>query len=146
MARILVADDADVVREALTLGLTARGYEVTAVANGLHALAQVRAGDFDLVICDLMMPILGGVDAIEAIRRHRPELPIIVVSADDGRIDGTGLSFVRRVAQLRCLQKPFRLTELALAVSEALCAVTEVVPASGAAPDGFAEQDLPAAA
>jgi response regulator NasT len=78
--RIAVAEDLDEDRYALVRHLSAAGHQVTAVATGQELVELCRASAPDLVITDVKMPDMDGIEAAEAIARERP-VPIILVSA-----------------------------------------------------------------
>lgn len=84
--RILAADDNPTNRRVLELMLGAAGAEVVSVENGAQAVEAWRSGGFDLVLMDLRMPVMDGLDAIRAIRAAEPpglpRAPIIVISAN----------------------------------------------------------------
>jgi two-component system, OmpR family, response regulator RegX3 len=84
--RILVVDDAPAILDAVTDALAAEGFDVEGFADGTSALAAAEAGQFDLVILDLMLPGLSG---MEICRRLRAEsaVPIIMLTARDAEAD-----------------------------------------------------------
>ena len=89
----VVAEDEPEIRELVTEYLVARGFHVTPAANGLEALLQVRRVRPAVLILDLMMPRLGGTDALVYIRRHFPDVAIIVVTGTpDDALRGRALS------------------------------------------------------
>ncbi len=108
MTRILVVDDDPSLLKALRIGLTARGDEVLVARSGSEALAQVALAAPDLVILDLGLPDLDGLDVCRRIREFS-EVPIVVLSAygDERRkveaLDGGADDFVT---------KPFGMAEL----------------------------------
>ncbi len=83
-ARILIADDNEVLRVALRGLLRDQGHSVQAVADGREAIEAAAVGDFDLVFMDLQMPRMGGYEAATLIRRACPGDPprIIGISAE----------------------------------------------------------------
>ncbi len=81
METILVVDDDKNFRLLLETELTLEGYEVVLVDNGLAALKKIKEGAPDLVILDLKMPDLHGLEVLRAIREKNKELPIIICSA-----------------------------------------------------------------
>jgi CheY-like chemotaxis protein len=111
--RVLVADDDARLAELISRYLIMEGYEVETVADGLAAVERATAEPPDLVILDIMMP---GIDGLEACRRIRAnlataELPVLVVSAL-GEEEATA----RRAGASATLKKPFVLPVLGLAV------------------------------
>jgi two-component system, OmpR family, KDP operon response regulator KdpE len=83
---VLVVDDEPAMRRTLALNLRARGYDVEVAATGEEALARLRAGGTDLVLLDLGLPDLSGVEVVATLRGWS-ELPVIVVSARHGSED-----------------------------------------------------------
>lgn len=86
--RVLVADDSDVNLLIASAMLTAQGADVVTVADGRQAVSAVRDGEFDLVLLDIRMPIMSGVDAAQAIRqlagrRGSSRIVALTASADD---------------------------------------------------------------
>jgi two-component system, OmpR family, KDP operon response regulator KdpE len=115
-ARVLVVDDDQPMRKFVARNLGARGFEVTTARNGLEALPLVRHVHPDIVILDIMMP---GMDGLETCRRIRDTsvMPIIVLTALDSEADK-----VRCLDQGAddCLVKPFGVDELLARVRSAL--------------------------
>jgi len=88
-ARVLVAEDSDVVRETIRRELVNAGYEVCAVRDGAEALNVAQQEEFDAVSTDVMMPNLDGYDLTRALRRipKYRHVPIIMVTSKEERID-----------------------------------------------------------
>jgi DNA-binding response OmpR family regulator len=84
-ARILVVDDVSEMAEILQRRLTARGYNVDTVNSGAKAIAALPRGGYDLVLLDVMMPDMSGLELLKRVREVRKEhqLPVIMVSARD---------------------------------------------------------------
>jgi DNA-binding NtrC family response regulator len=78
--RILVADDDAVIRAGLLRILSAEGYEVEAVSNGRAALDRLDQENFKLLITDLKMPGMSGLEVLQAIRICQPELPVVLIT------------------------------------------------------------------
>ena len=87
MADILLADDELAVRKLLKGVLEGRGYVVRTAANGDQALGQYHARRPDLLLLDVMMPCMGGLEVCRAIRREDPETPIVFLTALDSEAD-----------------------------------------------------------
>ncbi|MDX6214402.1 MAG: two-component system, OmpR family, response regulator MprA [Frankiales bacterium] len=107
--RVLVVDDDPELRAALTRALTIDGYAVSAVSNGAKALEAVRELEPDVLVLDVMMPVLGGLEVCRRLRAGGDRTPILVLTARDQVGD--------RVAGLDAgaddyLAKPFALEEL----------------------------------
>lgn len=79
-SRVLVVDDEPQIRRALRLVLRANGYEVTEVAAGEDALDALATGPFDLMVLDLMLPDVDGVEVCRRVREWS-EMPVLVLSA-----------------------------------------------------------------
>jgi two-component system, NtrC family, nitrogen regulation response regulator GlnG len=116
-ATILLADDDAGIRTVLTEALSRRGHEVRATANAATLWQWVTDGDGDLVITDVVMPDGNGLDLLPRLRRARPKLPVIVMSAQS-----TLLTAVRAAqgGAYEYLPKPFDLGELVGLVDRAL--------------------------
>ena len=87
--RVLVVDDTPANRDMLTRRLARQGFEVEAAADGETALRMIDARPFDVVLLDVMMPGMNGLEVLKALRKTRPptELPIIMATAKDGSHD-----------------------------------------------------------
>ena len=86
-SRILIVDDSDTIRNTLRLTLEFKGYEVFEAANGQEGLDLIRQNSYDLIICDLGMPVLDGLTLIKEVRNGlgMTSLPIIVLSAEENK-------------------------------------------------------------
>ena len=80
MTRVLLVEDEEAYVDALTIGLEAEGFTVIAATDGAQALALFRAEEPDIVLLDLMLPRISGVDVCREIRRFAT-MPIVVLSA-----------------------------------------------------------------
>lgn len=78
--KILVADDDAVIREGLRRILTMEGYEVETVSNGRAALERLKDESFRLLITDLKMPGMSGIEVLQSIRSCQPELPVVLIT------------------------------------------------------------------
>ncbi len=107
---ILVADDEEDLRWSLSKSLQRKGspYHVTCVGDGDSALAELQERNYDLVVSDLRMPGVSGVELIREIRSRKPQVPIIVMTA-------YGSEEVQREAQRHnalYIEKPFDIARL----------------------------------
>ncbi len=114
---ILVADDDRSIRTVLTQALGRAGYQVRATASAATLWRWVEDGEGDVVITDVIMPDENGLDLIPRIRRIRPELPVIVMSAQSTLT--TAVQATQRGA-FEYLPKPFDLADLLAVVDRAL--------------------------
>ena len=82
MPRILIIEDEAAIRRVLNKILTEenKGYEVFEAEDGLAGLEIIKKEDFDLVLCDIKMPKMDGVEVLEAVKKIKPEIPIVMIS------------------------------------------------------------------
>jgi len=113
VSRILLVEDDPHLAKGLLFNLEREGYEVFLVDNGLSALDQLREKDFDLIILDLMLPKMGGLEVARTIRETNTRFPILMLTAKSSRKDREiGLE----AGADDYLTKPFHLPELLLRV------------------------------
>ena len=124
MPRILVIDDDQAVRGAMQLLLQADGFDVTSAADGAAGIAAAERDTPDLIIVDLFMPGLSGVDTIKAFRQRFPCVPIIAVSGvmPSSGVSSHSLDVAAEFGADITLHKPFRPHQLMEAVKQALAA------------------------
>jgi two-component system nitrogen regulation response regulator GlnG len=136
---VLIADDDRSIRTVLTQALGRSGYQVRATSSAATLWRWVEDGEGDVVITDVIMPDENGLDLIPRIKRIRPELPVIVMSAQSTLT--TAVQATQRGA-FDYLPKPFDLGELLAVVDRAL---KQPVYAAGAAaaPKLSADDNLP---
>src|SRR3974390_2277783 len=126
-ATILVADDDRAIRTVLSQALSRLGHDVRTTSNAATLWRWVSDGEGDLVITDVVMPDENGLDLVPRIKKLRPELRIVVMSAQNTLL--TAVKATERGA-FEYLPKPFDLRELVGAVERALTtpAVNAAVP------------------
>jgi len=117
MSRILVIDDEDVIRMLVVEILESAGHEVTSAESAEVALALLEHAEFDLVVSDVIMPGLSGLELLEAVRAHRASLPVVLVTGA-GTYDTLSQALTRGAAGL--VTKPFAHSDLQSAVADAL--------------------------
>lgn len=123
--QILVADDDAAIRTIVNQALSRAGYEVRVTSNAATLWRWVSQGEGDLVITDVVMPDESAFDLIPRIRKHRPELPVVVMSAHN-----TFMTAVRASEHgaYEYLPKPFDLNELVSVVGRALAEPRSGIP------------------
>jgi two-component system copper resistance phosphate regulon response regulator CusR len=109
MARILIAEDEVRIASFLEKGLRANGFVTTVVEDGRDCAGMARDGDFDLLVLDLGLPGLHGLDALREIRARGERLPVVILTARD-EIDVTVAGFTDGADDY--VTKPFRFEEL----------------------------------
>lgn len=85
--RLLLVEDDPTLRQALVFNLTREGYEVTSAADGEAALEAARNARLDLVLLDVMLPGMSGVEVLRVLRREGVTTPVIILSAKGDEID-----------------------------------------------------------
>lgn len=107
---VLLIDDDSRTREIVEQGLTSHGFVVTAAGDGLSGIELAQTLDVDLVLLDLILPGMGGLDVLRKIRLVKPRLPVIALTAlDDTRSKIEGLD----AGADDYVTKPFSIEELA---------------------------------
>ncbi len=115
--RLLVVDDEESVRKALTRFLSTRGYTVASAANGEEALQALRAESYSLMLLDVRMPGISGLDLVPEAIHEKPDLAILMLSAMGDA--ATAASCMQRGAY-DYLTKPIELNDLSKAIERAL--------------------------
>lgn len=82
MAKILVIEDEAAIRRVLTKILSEENesYEVEEAEDGLTGVERIKKTDYDLVLCDIKMPKMDGVEVLEAVKKIKPEIPVVMIS------------------------------------------------------------------
>ncbi len=131
MSRILVVDDDTAVRNAIKIVLERDGHEVVAAGNGRAGVAAVESSPFDIVICDIFMPGMDGIETIHAFHQTNPTLPVIAMSGftfrDAHAPAPDFLTLATKLGAACSLRKPFRPQELLEAVRR--CIANAAAPA-----------------
>jgi len=115
--RVLIVDDEQAVRDLVAKTLAMAEYDVRTAPDGPTAIAELRGGEFDLLITDLKMPGMDGLSVIREARRLSTELPIIIITGYS-----TEASAIEAINLGVCgyLTKPFRLPRVLAAAARAL--------------------------
>lgn len=131
---ILIIDDDAAVSRTLSLILTRAGYKVSTVTSARKGLEMLTAGSFDLVLTDIIMPELDGIEAIRRIRADHPELRIIAMSGG-GQIDKADFLHMAEVLGAdRVLEKPVRSERLLELVKDVMGKPARKLPSRGNRP------------
>ena len=82
MSKILVIEDEAAIRRVLVKILTeeSNAYKVEEAEDGLIGVEKIKKDDYDLVLCDIKMPKMDGVEVLEAVKKIKPEIPIVMIS------------------------------------------------------------------
>jgi two-component system nitrogen regulation response regulator GlnG len=115
--KILIADDDASIRLVLSQSFTRMGYQVRATGNATTLLKWVSDGEGDIVITDVMMPDENVFDVLPRIRKERPKLPIIVMSAQNTLLTAVNAA---DAGAFEYIAKPFDLEDMSAAVKRAL--------------------------
>ena len=122
MAQILLVDDDDLARFAMCEVLKRAGHKVTEAGNGKLGLTAQASTDFDVIITDIIMPEVEGIEFIIKIREQSPNIPVIAVSGG-GRVSQTDyLESAKELGATATLSKPFSEDQLNEKVAECLAA------------------------
>lgn len=111
-ALILLADDDIGLRGVIHRFLERSGFSVALAGNGREALERLKSRPVDLLLTDLMMPEISGIELIEAVRKNNPTLPIIAMSADAGLRNDGSLQLAAQAGANVLLEKPFAMNRL----------------------------------
>ena len=108
MAAIILLDDNDSLRTSLAEILEAEGHSVIQCNNGLAAFNLQEVGTLDLMITDLYMPRVDGIEAIMSARRDFPDLSIIAMSGGADFLKHDFLPYTQKLGAAAILRKPFK--------------------------------------
>ena len=117
MYRILVVDDESSVCDALAMGLTSREFAVDVAADGESGARLGCVGKYDVVIVDLCLPDMNGIEVVRRIRAHRPEVIPIVITAHSTR---ESLMDAKQNGVSDYFEKPFHMNSIKTAITARL--------------------------
>ena len=137
MSRILVVDDEANLRKVLAAILRKDGYEVAVAEDGEQALAEFEKNGADVIITDLVMPKLGGMDILMKVRAARTPVPVIIITAH-GTVDSAVEAI--KLGAFDYITKPFEHAEIRAVVAKA--ARTQEANQGHVAPDGSARKSI----
>jgi DNA-binding NtrC family response regulator len=120
MARILVMDDEEELRGTLVRALQRVGHETIEAENGAEGLRLVKAQPVDLVVTDLVMPEMDGLEFMKELAAFRPDSRVIAFSGGGIWDASSILTVARMLGAVRTISKPFELKEFLSLVDEVL--------------------------
>jgi CheY-like chemotaxis protein len=128
MASVLVVDDDPAVRMTVKLVLERAGHQVSVAPDGRAGLVALAAGGIDLLVVDLFMPGMDGLETLREARKRHADLPVIVMSGTSLDVPGQTapdfLAMAVKLGAVSSLQKPFKPRDVIGAVAACLAAET----------------------
>jgi len=115
--RVLLVEDDFRLRDAICRSLSARGYQVQVAEDGVAALDALAQGEFQVMVTDIFMPRMDGVELMETLQNHG--IGVVAMSGDT-RLDGQFAKLVTSLGARKLLVKPFTISELESAIQEAV--------------------------
>src|SRR5215831_17661921 len=116
MAKVLVVDDEANLRKVLAAMLRRTGYEVTTAADGEQGLAEFEKNGADIVVTDLVMPKIGGMEVLKAVNAASADVPVIIITAH-GTVDSAVEAI--KLGAFDYITKPFDQSELQAVIAKA---------------------------
>lgn len=120
MARIVLAEDEAALRNNLARYLASLGHEVRTASDGNQAMAELDASPADVLVTDINMPDMDGIEILSALRKRGSGLPVIAISGGGQFDKQLLLSSATMLGAVLTLQKPFALDELRMALERVL--------------------------
>lgn len=121
MARILVVDDEDAIRRAISRILTSAGHEVVTADEGSLALRKLQEGDFDAVLTDLFMPGTDGIELVVTLAGMDVDVPVVAMSGGGRVVVGESvLNDAQALGATATLSKPFTSEEVVEVIARVL--------------------------
>jgi CheY-like chemotaxis protein len=144
VASILVIDDDHAVLATIELVLARDAHTVVVTDDGRKGLELFKTGAFDLLIVDIFMPAMDGLETMSLARRYRPEVPVLVIS---GNTLQSGpdcapdfLRMATKLGAISSLQKPFRPHDLLTAIDKCLSGTSRLPTRPAAAANNFSTE------
>ena len=116
--KILLVDDEDELRTILRDALEKKGFSVTEASRATEGLRSLNAEEFQLVLSDVIMPDMEGIEFLRKLKKLKPDLPVILMSGN-----AVGQQFFKAAEYFGasfCLQKPFTIEEMMKAIGSVL--------------------------
>lgn len=80
--KILIAEDSSVIQNLTRKILSLQNYEISSVKNGVKVIEKLKAEPFDLILLDIHMPVMGGIECAREVRKLNPDIPIIAITGN----------------------------------------------------------------
>src|SRR5262245_32251409 len=109
LCRILVVDDEESIREFFEIMLKREGYEVVTASNGREALEKLKKAKVDLILSDIQMPEMSGLELLAAVKELDPELVVIMITAFGSTETAVE---AMKLGAYDYVQKPFKIEEI----------------------------------
>ncbi len=113
---VLIVEDDEVIREFLADSLAMKGYDASWVGDGAQALTHLESNPVDLILSDVRMPEIGGVELSHQVRKLYPQIPVVLITGVHAKERDTILA---KSAAVACLPKPLRIQYLCEVLEEA---------------------------
>jgi len=117
MSKILVIDDERSIRNTLKDILEYEKYEVDLAEDGIKALEKVKTAEYDIILCDIKMPGMDGIEVLEKLGEFTPDTPVVMISGH-GNID-TAVDSIKKGA-FDYIEKPLDLNRLLITIRNAM--------------------------
>ncbi|NJL82438.1 MAG: response regulator [Chloroflexaceae bacterium] len=115
MYRVLIAEDEERIAGLLNKGLRKYGFTAEIARNGKEALKMVQSGEFDLLLLDLGLPDMDGMEVLQELQTLKQDLPVMILSA---RADEQDIAAGFRQGAKEYVTKPFRFSDLLLKIAK----------------------------
>ncbi len=117
MVKILIVDDDEDICTTLSEILEEEGYEVEYVTSGSNAISKIERNNYDIIITDLIMPRISGMDLLSYIKRDKPDTEVIMITAF-GSIENAVEAMKRGAAEY--IEKPFKLNDIRTSIKRVI--------------------------
>ncbi len=115
-ARVLLVEDERMLARVYSRALVAAGFVVDLAVDGADGFERLLSGPYDVLVSDVRMPRMDGLDLLQQVRRMRPNVPVILITA---QLDDRSYALARELGAARYLLKPVTMEQLARAVQGA---------------------------
>ena len=107
MAKILLVDDDQIIREALSNALQLRNFEVNSLSDGRKVVSEIEQNQYDIIVLDIVMPNKEGLETIQDVRKINPSIPILAVSGGGRTTPSSNLEVAKMMGATDTMIKPF---------------------------------------